>query len=145
MINRLKLFILPVATCALVMGCSRPSTFIRTYEPGWATIELRNDVVYDKAWEDVVDLLIRHFDMEILSRDDGYARSGWLYSWTGELTEGYKVRSTVKFTPDKRSVQLKSEAQYYRPFAGEWIQGTDSLLLSTLKSDIMGVVGRTTR
>jgi hypothetical protein len=80
---------------------------------------------------------------QVLSKKNGYVRTNWLYTWTGTLNERYRVRVTVKFSPDHEKVEIKSEAEY-GGIAG-WIIGYDTRLLSTIKSDIMGNVGRTTR
>jgi hypothetical protein len=132
----------------LFVGCT-PKTFIRTAEPGWNTIEIREDLKYEDAWKTVVDILARKFDLEVLSKDDGYLRTGWLFSWTGEMSEAYKVRAMIKFSQDKHKVEVKSEAQHFtRGFLGMgagWEMGTDELLGTTLRTDIMGKVGRITR
>ena len=120
-------------------SCAAPRTFVRTMEPTWAKIEFREEVTQDKAWTTIMDLLIRNFDIEIAQKENGYIRTGWLYTWTGQVTESYRVRITVKFPEDKKSVELKSEA-YYRDYIGY-----DSRLLETYKTDIMGAIGRTTR
>ncbi|MEW5802981.1 MAG: hypothetical protein AB1847_12850 [bacterium] len=127
----------------LLAGCGAPRTFVKTMEPSWASIEIRTDVAYDAAWESVVDTLVKRFDLEILSKTDGYARTNWLYTWTGKVMENYRVRVTAKFAPDHKKVEIKSEAEYGGP--GDWVAGYDSRLLSTIKSDIMGTIGRTTR
>jgi len=120
-----------------------PVTFVQTLEHAWTSIEIREDVEYDRAWASVVDLIVRKFEAEILSKEDGYLRTTWVYTWTGELREDYRVRVTVKFSPDRSKVDIKSEANYLR---GEnWIIGSDTALLQTLKADIMGIVGRVTR
>lgn len=120
-----------------------PVTFIQILELSWVSIEIREDVGYDRAWASVVDLIVRKFEAEILSKEDGYLRTTWVYTWTGELREDYRVRVTVKFSPDRSKVDIKSEANYLR---GEnWIIGSDTALLQTLKADIMGIVGRVTR
>jgi hypothetical protein len=59
------------------------------------------------------------------------------------MTPNYRVRVIIKFSPDKQNVDLKTEAQYKS--SGQWLMGYDTRLLSTIKSDIMGTVGRTTR
>ena len=120
-----------------------PITFVQTLEHSWASIEVREDVPYDRAWDSVVDLIVRKFEAAILSKEDGYLRTTWLYTWTGELREDYRVRVTIKFVPDKSKVDIKSEANYLR--RQNWIIGSDTALLQTLKSDIMGIVGRVTR
>jgi len=126
-----------------VAGCAAPTTFVRTMEPSWASVELRKDISYDEAWIAVSDTLIKRFDLEILQKQDGYMRTNWLYTWTGEVDESYRVRVTVKYAPDKKYVEVKSEAEYGGP--GDWVMGYDSRLLATLKTDIMGKIGRTTR
>ena len=126
------------------MGCAMPpKTFVRTMEPTWAAMEVRQQLMYDKTWTCLVDLLVKRFDLEMLDKENGYIRTGWLYTWTGEMVENYRVRVTIKFNEDRRTVQLKSEA-HYKGRTG-WILGSDTRLLSTLKTDIMGLIGRTTR
>jgi len=133
----------------LFLVCCAPNPFVRTTSPGWSMIEIRDEVSYDEAWKSVVDLIAKQFDIEILSKEDGYIRTGWLSSWTGNLSQNYKVRSIIKFNPDKRIVEVKSEAQYYDGgyfgIGAGWVMGTDELLSATLRSDIMGRVGKVSR
>lgn len=140
---RLMGFITIAAMLAFLTGCMAPKTFVRTLEPTWANIELRGDVPYDKAWASLIDSLVKRFDIEVISKEDGYIRTGWLYSWTGRVMETYRVRVTAKFSPDHSKVEVKSEAEYGGP--GSWTAGYDTRLLETLKTDIMGNMGRTTR
>ena len=132
-----------LALLAVVTGCATPKTFVRTAEPAWASVELRDDISYTNAWNAVIDILVKHFDMEILSQQDGYVRTTWSYSWTGKVEEDYRVRVTAKFSPDHKMVEVKSEAEFGGP--GHWEQGYDTRLLETIKTDIMGKIGRTTR
>lgn len=125
------------------MEKTAPSTFTRTMEPTWAGVEVRPELGYENAWNSVVDLLARRFDLEVLSKDNGYIRTNWLYTWTGVMSEDYRVRVTIKFSPDHSKLEVKSEAQFRE--VGGWVLGTDEALLQTLKTDIMGSVGRSTR
>lgn len=127
----------------LFAGCMAPRTFVKTMEPTWASVELRTDLPYDQAWEAVVDTLVKRFDIEIMSRQDGYIRTTWLYTWTGTVKENYRVRVTAKFAPDHKKVEVKSEAEYGG--TGNWVMGYDTRLLETIKTDVMGTIGRTTR
>ena len=58
-----------------------------------------------------------------------------------------KVRTIIKFNPDKDKIEVKSEAQYLSRgfFKPGWQMGTDERLTSTMRTDIMGKVGRVTR
>ena len=60
-----------------------------------------------------------------------------------DRTADYRVRVTTKFSPDHRKLEVKSEAQFHT--SSGWVLGTDEALLQTLKTDIMGSVGRSTR
>lgn len=114
-------------------------------EPTWTGVELREGISYEEAWQEVVDVLAKKFELEMISREGGYVRTTWIHTWwkVGELTENYRVRAIVKFSPDKKRVDLKTEANYLED--NVWVLGTDTRLLQTVKTDIMGVVGRTTR
>jgi len=137
--KRMLPILLLLGIVACFSGCAAPETFVRTSEPAWAKIEIRDGVDYDRSWQTIYDLLVRRFDIEVAQKENGYMRTGWLYSWTGQVTDFYRVRITVKFPEDKKSVEIKAEA-YCRDYVGY-----DSRLLDTYKSDIMGLVGRTTR
>ncbi len=134
-----------LVTVFAMIGCTakRPASFLHTPEPGWATIELRQDLDGDDAWEQVVDILARRLELEMVARDGGYVRTSWLYTWLGDYSENYRVRVIAKFSPDGKTVGVKSEANYLTK--NGWLVGTDTQLLETIKTDVMGVVGRTTR
>ncbi len=133
----------------LLLGACAPTTFVRTMEPNWNTVEIRKGLSGDDAWDAVVDLAARRFDIEVLSKEDGYLRTGWSYSWTGKLNNYYKVRAVVKFSPNKDQVEIKTEAHYFSQgvlgIGQGWQMGTDERLTSTMRTDVMGKVGRTTR
>ena len=127
-----------------VLEGTAPISFVRTMEPTWASVELRSGRTYEQSWDACIDLLTRKFDIEVISKENGYARTAWLYTWTGRMREDYKVRVTLKFATDRTKVEVKSEAQF-NTGSGGWVMGSDEALLSTLKTDVMGTVGRVTR
>jgi len=130
-------------------GCSifmkRPESFIRMSEPTWASIEIKSGITSENAWQQVVDVLAKKFELEMISKEGGYVRTAWIYTWwkQGEITSEYRVRVIVKFSANWEKVDVKTEANYLRK--GVWELGYDTRLLETVKTDIMGVVGRTTR
>ena len=145
--DKKRCLLLVLVICSgLLLVCCAPKTFVRTTSPGWDVIEIRDDVSYNEAWKSVVDLIAKKLDIEILSKEDGYIRTGWFYSWTGKLSQDYRVRCTIKFDPDKRIVEVKSEAQFYEGgYWSGWVMGTDELLSTTLRADIIGRVGKVSR
>ncbi|MDA8100291.1 MAG: hypothetical protein M0042_11780 [Nitrospiraceae bacterium] len=141
------LAVITLVIAGLIGGCvvaRKPKTFVQTLEPTWASIEWKDNIDYDKAWNNVIDLLTKRFDLEIINKDSGYVRTNWLYTWTGDFTDNYRVRVTAKFNKELKKVEIKSEANY-SSIHGDWVSGSDTRLLETLKQDIMGMIGRVTR
>jgi hypothetical protein len=130
-------------TLNIVLKQNPPDSFVQIVEPGWESVEIAEGVEYDKAWASVVDLLVKKFDIEVLSKENGYVRTAWLYTWTGEMRKDYRVRATIKFSQDRSKIEVKSEANYYT--GKDWMIGSDTSLLETLKADIMGTIGQATK
>ena len=140
-------------TCLLALSCLTlsltgcttpwPASFSYTMTPGWTSIEIRDGVAYDRAWNTAFTILSRDFDMAAVLKEEGYIQTGWLSTWPGVYDENYKVRVTIRFSSNRKIMQLRTEA--WALVDGKWLIGTDSRLMSTLKTDLMGTVGRTTR
>lgn len=132
-----------VVSAETVQGAHVPNSFSKTLSPSWSTIEIRSDVDAKRSWDTVFDILAKNFEIDAVFREDGYIRTGWIYTWSGEYLAEYRVRVTVKFSPDRTRLQFLPEAQYLD--GSKWIMGTDNRLVSTVQTDLMGTVGRTAR
>lgn len=130
-----------IAGCAV--GGRAPVSFTKTPSLSWSTIEVRKEVDFNRSWDTVFEILVKSFEIESAIREDGYIRTGWTYTWSGEYMSDYRVRISVKFSPDRATLQFLPEAQYLS--GSDWIVGTDARLVSTIKTDLMGTIGRTTR
>ena len=140
-------------TCFLVLiifislqSCvAKPKYFVKAIDGGtWSSILIREDLTYDRAFNEVIDICAKRFEMDMISKEGGYGRTNWIYTWNtkGKHTKKYRVRVSFKFSPDRTKVDIKTEAEY----GGDprWIRGFDTRLLQTIKQDISGVVARTT-
>lgn len=142
-----RVFLFAIGALALLFsscGVSRPASFVKAVDGGtWSTIMIREDLTYDQAFNEVLDVVSKRFEMDMISKDGGYGRTNWIYTWnkSGKYTEKYRTRVIFKFSADRTRVDIKTEAE----FGGDpnWIKGFDTRLLSTMKQDISGVVGRT--
>jgi len=138
------------ALAALVLGClagcggSRGS-FAAGANAVWSTIPVRKDFAYEQAWDALFERLVTDFEPWFVSRADGYFRSDWTHTWSGRYQADYRVRLSVKFAPDRKQLRLRCEAQKWEPKQKIWVPGTDPELLRTIKTDVMGIVGTTTR
>ena len=133
--------VLPIMTSC---GIMKPSTFQRAVDGGaWSSILVRDDLSYEKAFGEVMDVIGRRFELDMISKEGGYLRTNWIYTWNnkGKYTKKYRTRVVIKFSADRSRIDVKTEAE----FGGEpnWIKGFDTSLLTQTKQDIMGVVGRT--
>ncbi len=137
------ILVLSVFVLTAAVGCASPEGFVKTTKPQRAEIQIKEDLSYDQAWSRTVDRVVRRFDVEMMEKDTGYLRTAWLYSWTGEQRQDYRVRLKVKFNKEDHTVAIISEAQYGGP--DSWVNGSDTELLEKIKSDLMGSLGRTTR
>ena len=125
-------------------GAISPKSFVQSATGGeWSSVMIREDLTYDKAFNEVIDVIAKRFEMDMISKEGGYGRTNWTYTWndTGKYVARYRTRVIFKFSSDRTKVDLKTEAE----FGGEpnWIKGWDTRLLSVIKQDVMGVVGRT--
>lgn len=110
--------------------------------PGWAQLKIGSDTDYDLAFDDVVSVLSRNFEMEMLTPETDYIRTKW--KTYGQYTElgkqpNYRVRVTIKMSKKRMRIDINTEAEYYN--GRMWIIGNDTQTLETLKQDIAGVIG----
>ena len=151
-----KKFIAIIAQCLiLVLFCgfgaashskkkavSTVATFVEG-DPGWAQIKIAQGMDYDLAFDDVVSVLSRNFEIEVLSAETGYIRTKWNTTYRkmsdGSYNRDYRVRVTIKMSRKRMRVDISTEAELLRNKV--WIVGNDTQLLTTLKQDIAGVVG----
>ena len=121
-----------------------PNSFVKSAQGGaWSSTVIREDLSYDKAFNEALDVIARRFEMDMISKEGGYGRTNWIYTWNdkGKYTEKYRTRVIFKFSGDRTKIDIKTEAE----FGGNpnWVKGWDTRLLETIKQDIMGAVGRT--
>ena len=129
-------------SCGMVKGAKSPAGFVKTNEVGWSTIQLREGLDFDKAFDEVLDVIAKRFEMDIISKEGAYARSQWSYRWGVDEGTSYRTRVIFKFSSDKTKVDVKTEAEWKE--GSSWQMGYDTRLLETIKQDIMGVVSRVT-
>ena len=101
-------------TCSLFTSCGaiRPSSFVKATDGGsWSSIMIREELPYDQAFNEVLDVVARRFEMDMISKDGGYGRTNWCYTWNdrGKYMEKYRTRVIFKFSNDRKKVDIKTE------------------------------------
>jgi hypothetical protein len=118
--------------------------FVRSASGGdWTTFLLSEGMTYDRAFGETLDILVRRFQMEMISKDSGYLRTQWIYTWNtkNKHSEDYRTRVIINFSADRTRLNLKAEAERKKSET-YWERGFDTRLLETMKQDIQGVVAR---
>jgi hypothetical protein len=138
-----KLIILFAILSISLSSCNSYKSFVKTFNIDWTSIQLRENMNFENAWGQVLDIVATKFEMEMISKEGTYARSAWNYTIAsnGKYKKTYRTRVIFKFSPDKKVLKLKVEAQ--AGGEGKWINGYDANILKNIKSDVSGVVGRT--
>ena len=141
-----SLFVVGILAVGLA-GCSgAPKTFVSTHEQRWISTEIRDDVPYDRAWKMCLDVIAKRFEVSMVSKEAGLIQTTWTPIVTEKDPLGrLSARVTLLFSPNRRVVQMRLSARFQPPEAKHFIYGFDTDVTNTLKADIMGVVGRTTR
>lgn len=132
-------------TFSIIIGCGekRPRTFNPVSDPSWSTFEIRENITYEQAWQTINDILINHYQLDFINKGIGYVRTRWRYGYNEDYEGKYRSMVEIKFSPRHNKLRLRTTSHYKKD--DYWIEGTDSKLISSLKSDILGRMGRTSR
>ncbi len=138
--NRITFERVGLLACLLILaGCVSTNTFVKSVEPNWTAIAVRPNLPYDQAWDATMDFLVKRFDMEMLSRTDGYLRTHWSYTWKGEFNQKYRIRIALKFSPDRKTLEIKTEAE--SGGEGKWVTGYDTRLRDFIRTELVELIG----
>ena len=101
------------------------------------------DLTRDDAWRLIADTLAKNYDIEVINKDSGYIRTGWMFTRTGKVNERYRTKIIAKIPLSDDRVEIKTEAHWLSD--NGWVAGYDTIMMEEVYSDIQGSVGRVTR
>lgn len=106
----------------------------------WMRVQIHENYNYDKAFSTALDVLSEKYEMEMINKDGGYARTAHNYykKSNGRSDNKKRVRVTLKFNHDRTQLSVKTDVQKYKK--GEWIDGYDTKLGRQVREDIQGVL-----
>lgn len=128
-----------IASSALFNGCgtSAPDSFMRMTKQYWEVVDVKPSLKYDDAWQRVIYIVTKKFELEMISKEDGYVRSAYGPSYFTEDmgNDKYQVRIVAKFTPDRKKVEYKIES---RIWTGKiWENGSDVRVATNMRKDFV--------
>ena len=123
----------------IALGCAS----VKGWHKGqaeWMRVMIHENFNYDKAFSTALDLLTEKYEMEMINKDGGYARSAWNYyrNKKGVNDKKFRVRVTLKFNHDRTQLSVKTEVQ--KLVRGEWIDGYSDVVGRQVRDDIQGVL-----
>ena len=127
------MFVMIALGCASVKGWHKG-------QAEWMRVMIHENFNYDQAFSTALDLLTEKYEMEMINKDGGYARSAWNYyrNKKGVNDKKFRVRVTLKFNHDRTQLSVKTEVQ--KLVRGEWIDGYSDVVGRQVRDDIQGVL-----
>ena len=126
-------------TALILTGCASSNSWHKG-QAEWMRVQIHENFDYNKAVATAVDLLSEKYEMEMINKDGGYARTAWNYYRKSKGVEDKKarVRVTIKFNHDRTQLSVKTEVQ--RLIRDEWVDGYSDVLGRQVRQDIEGVL-----
>ncbi len=127
------MFVMVALGCASVKGWHKG-------QAEWMRVQIHENFDFTKAFATALDLLTEKYEMEMINKDGGYARTTWNYyrKAKGGVDNKARVRVTLKFNHDRTQLSVKTEVQ--RLIKGEWVDGYSDSLGRQIRDDIQGVL-----
>ncbi len=133
-----KILILAIGAIILT-GCATSSSWHKG-QAEWMRVQIHENFDYDKAFATAVDLLSEQYEMEMINKDGGYARTARnsYRKSNGKSDDNKRVRVTLKFNHDRTQLSIKTDVQ--KKQKDEWIDGYDTKLGRQIREDLQGVL-----
>lgn len=127
------LFVVIALGCASVKGWHKG-------QAEWMRVLIHENFDYNHAFSTALDLLTEKYEMDMINKDGGYARTAWNYyrKSNGREDKKARVRVTLKFNHDRTQLSVKTEVQ--RLIRDEWVDGYSDVLGKQIRNDIQGVL-----
>lgn len=140
-ITFVRLFAALLLLLAAGCGLGAPDSFMQMNRQYWESMDLKPTVKYDDAWQRVIYIITKKFELEMISKEDGYVRSAYSQSYFSEdlQNERYQIRIVAKFTPDRKKFEFKIES---RVWDGKiWHNGSDVRVAANMRKDFLNSIG----
>ena len=137
--NEMKKLLVLAIGAMLLAGCASSNSWHKG-QAEWMRVQIHENFDYNKAFATAVDLLSEKYEMEMINKDGGYARTANNYyrKSNGRSDDKKRVRITLKFSHDRTQLSVKTDVQRLK--GGEWRDGYDTKLGQQIREDLQGVL-----
>lgn len=138
--KKIHLFgLLLIVSSTLFTGCGTgaPDSFMVMTKQYWEVVDVKQSIKYDDAWQRVIYIVTKKFELEMISKEDGYVRSAYGPSYFTEdmVNDKYQIRIVAKFTPDRKKVEFKIESRIWN--GKIWENGSDVRVAANMRKDFI--------
>ncbi len=137
----LRIAIAVLMLIAAGCGLGAPDSFMQMNRQYWESMDIKPAVKYEDAWQRVIYIITKKFELDMISKEDGYVRSAYGQTYFSEdlQNERYQIRIVAKFTPDKKKFEFKIES---RVWDGKiWHNGSDIRVAANMRKDFLNSIG----
>ena len=133
-----KLFLFAIG--AMILTACASSNSWHKGQAEWMRVQIHENFNYEKAFVTAIDVISEKYEMEMINKDGGYARTAHNYykKSNGRSDDKKRVRITIKFNHDRTQLSVKTDVQ--KKDKHEWIDGYDTKLGSQVRQDLQGVL-----
>jgi len=97
----------------LLSSCA-VSSFVKG-EGGRTTVQIADRISYDLAYDEVLTILTKKFELDMISKESGYIKTKWQYTWAGKWgnkpQKDYRVRITVRLSSERKRIDIHAEEE----------------------------------
>ena len=79
----LKYFFSLCISMILLSACISNTYFVKG-DGGRTTVQIADRVSYNLAFDEVITILMKKFELEMISKESGYLRTAWMTRWTSK-------------------------------------------------------------
>ncbi len=139
--NGLNLAIVTLFVLIIGCGTGAPDSFMQMNKQYWEVMTIKQGIGYEDAWQRVIYIITKKFELEMISKEDGYVRSAFGPSYFSEdlLNDKYQIRIVAKFTPDKKRLEFKIESRIWD--GKMWRNGSDVRVAANMRRDFRNSLG----
>jgi hypothetical protein len=136
-------FLLSISIFLFLSSCKTgaPDSFMQMNRQYWEVMPIKPSIGFEEAWQKIVYIITKKFELDMISKEDGYVRSAYGPSYFSDdlLNDKYQIRIVVKFSPDKRRLEFKVES---RVWDGKiWRNGSDVRVAANMRKDFRNSIG----
>ena len=137
--KKMKKLMMLVISAIILTSCGSSKSWHKG-QAEWMRVQIHENFDYNKAFSTALDLLSEKYEMEMINKDGGYARTAPNYyrKSGGGIIEKLRVRVTLKFNHDRTQLSVKTDVQKRKK--GDWIDGYNDKLGRQIRDDLQGVL-----